>query len=1067
MSYTYKRNFQVGRGSELLYNEELHKMYEATRHLNDVPESGEPVAKMNGSVWHDKNTNELKWFDQAAGKWRRYYENQFKRTSDIMSVLPPDEPVPGELWLNHGILCYWDGAAWQPVKADVQDGSQYALDVFRSFMLVSPLQPVGNAVVDDEDIVAYKKAERQYLQGILDAKTDSNITNDGVKWYPGKKTEINAPSLPVFKENEKMQMLIPHERNARVFMDHVLTDAYDKVNECCIQMARKDVYNHTPSLVHINPSRLSNIRKRLIKIDRANPKIQVPPLNTEYYGFRAGDHLGDFLCPDNEEGDGDYTSQTDGILLSFNASQDYDYILCVTYEFKWMKATGGESHFDYNDKNLHFYVENYAGPNSLFVEGYSLEDPYFTEDATTKIINVKEDTEGLSVSMLHVPKREYGYVRKVDAQNRGILRPVQHFDIESSIVFINGQALSAKYDGVVFDGDYIYVPGAKVGMMWSVVSLKDGSYTARTMVGETTGNAIDYAPEGETPFQPWKTDKDGNIEYKRDSVGNIVYERDEDGHIVFEKDPDGNYAYEKDADGNIIYELDKDGNKRYDSEGRPIGKRIPKKVKEMRLILFVDGLLVKQDDIKVDEPDHLISVDGLKEGQQYILVEDKAGWLYTNAKLTPAIPTGTLSESMVYCNGHLLNSGTCVDTELDPEAIHDAVFNETRHFIKRDITRTPKKRADGSVICDANGDPIYEIHSKIISDEYRTYDPVAKLWRAATEAESGPLEIMTHSYENTPGGVKIEMPCDDDDKIRIYAYHYANDIDHPVQVFNEYVRDTSLVKTKAEFLPGRHTLKVWLNGIRQYPKIMQDDIGIEEDPLGHWFKFPQEVSGLVTYVIELPDEGRTDSCSAAVLDEKNVLPGYINMYHTDIPLYPGRATIYVNGLRLPKEGFTIIDNHTFIVNDTQQLIGATNNFPQEKVLYGDGKHKYIDHVSADKLLVEVRQDTRTEQSLVLKEHDTPELDLGYYNMNPTLLEPADEIMVFVNGMYFGPKMNEGYELLPSRNSILIQNDIIREVMGQDIRVAIAKNEVELRDYFQMKGRDILPQADTIFTFEWR
>ena len=108
-----------------------------------------------------------------------------------------------------------------------------------------------------------------------------------------------------------------------------------------------------------------------------------------------------------------------------------------------------------------------------------------------------------------------------------------------------------------------------------------------------------------------------------------------------------------------------------------------------------------------------------------------------------------------------------------------------------------------------------------------------------------------------------------------------------------------------------------------------------------------------------------------------------------------------------------------------------------------------------------------EQSLVLKEHDTPEIDLGYYGMNPSLIEPADEIMVFVNGMYFGPKMNEGYEILPSRNSILIQNDIIREVMGQDIRVAIAKNEVELHDYFQQKGRDILPQADTIFTFEWR
>ena len=103
----------------------------------------------------------------------------------------------------------------------------------------------------------------------------------------------------------------------------------------------------------------------------------------------------------------------------------------------------------------------------------------------------------------------------------------------------------------------------------------------------------------------------------------------------------------------------------------------------------------------------------------------------------------------------------------------------------------------------------------------------------------------------------------------------------------------------------------------------------------------------------------------------------------------------------------------------------------------------------------------------MKDHDKPEIDLGYYKMSPAILEPADELVIYINGMYFGPKMNEGYELLPSRNTVLVQDEIMRDFMGQDIRVAIAKNEVELRDYYQQRGRELIPQADTVFTFEWR
>lgn len=1051
----------------MLYNEELHKMYEATKHLNDVPEKGEPEAKLHGSVWHDKKTNDLKWFDKNSGRWRRYYENEFKRTEDIMSSLPPADPVAGELWLNHGILCYYDGAAWHPVKADVQDGSQYSLDVFQNYLLMSPMVTTGNAVVSDDDVAEYKKEERQYLQSILDAKTDSMMTGDGTKWYPGKKNEVNAPSLPVFKEDMKCQLLVPHLSCARIFMDHELDMSYEKVNECCIQYKRKDIYNHTPSLAHLNPSRLSKIRKRLVKIDRVNPKIMVPPENTEYYGFKRGDRFGDFLCPDYQDGDGDYTIQTDGILLSYNASQNYDYVLCVTFEFLWLKSTGKVASFDYNDKKTHYYVEDYTGPNSVFVEGYSLEDPYYTEDSTTKMFSVKEDTQGLSVSMLHAPRREYGYIRQLDAQNRGIIHPIQRFTLDSSILFINGQALSAKYDGVVFDNDKIYVPDAKEGMMWSIMSLTEDGYTAKRLEGITdNSDLIDYAPDKDHAIQIWETDEDGNIAYKKDENGDYIYQRDKKGHILYEKEENGDYVYEKDKDGKTIYETNEDGSIRHDSLGNPIGVKIPKRIKTLRIVLFVDGLLVKNDDIVINEKTHTLYVKDLHENQEFILIEDKKHWLYSDGKLSPAIPTGVLSESLVYYNKRLINNSTCVDTEDDPSAVK-GVYNEIRHFIKRETKSVPRKDAKGNPLKDANGDPVLDVYSRIVSKEYRVYDPVENKWNLVHEEYEDPLDITTHSYENTPGGIQLTMGYDEADNVRIYAYHYANDIDNPIQVFNTYVDNEDVVKTKAAYIPNTHSLKVWMNGVRQYPQLTEDTYGIKEDISGSYFTLPQKFTGLVTYVIELPESGHTTACDLEILDERNILPGYVNMYRTEIPLYPGRCEMFVNGLRLPKESFTLLDNHTFIINDETQLIGSTNNYPLEPVVYGDGQHTCIDHVCADKILVEVRQDNRRESTIDLKTHDKPEIRLIDHGLPPSLLEPADEVMIYVNGLYFGAKMNEGYQLLKSRNTILIQNACMKDIMGSDIRVAIAENEYELQDYFTRHGRELYPQADTILTFEWR
>ena len=70
MALPYKRNFNIGRGSEQLYNDESHKVFESVKHLTDSPGTNkEPVAKAPRSIWHDEPHNALKWWDPVTKKY--------------------------------------------------------------------------------------------------------------------------------------------------------------------------------------------------------------------------------------------------------------------------------------------------------------------------------------------------------------------------------------------------------------------------------------------------------------------------------------------------------------------------------------------------------------------------------------------------------------------------------------------------------------------------------------------------------------------------------------------------------------------------------------------------------------------------------------------------------------------------------------------------------------------------------------------------------------------------------------------------------------------------------------
>lgn len=76
---------------------------------------------------------------------------------------------------------------------------------------------------------------------------------------------------------------------------------------------------------------------------------------------------------------------SDGIILSYQQSQNYDYVLAISYEFSWFKSTGTLNKVSNNDETSSYYIQDYAGPITVFTDGFNLEETSFTEDNISKL----------------------------------------------------------------------------------------------------------------------------------------------------------------------------------------------------------------------------------------------------------------------------------------------------------------------------------------------------------------------------------------------------------------------------------------------------------------------------------------------------------------------------------------------------------------------------------------------------------------------------------------------------------------------------------------------------------
>ena len=88
-------------------------------------------------------------------------------------------------------------------------------------------------------------------------------------------------------------------------------------------------------------------------------------------------------------------------------------------------------------------------------------------------------------------------------------------------------------------------------------------------------------------------------------------------------------------------------------------------------------------------------------------------------------------------------------------------------------------------------------------------------------------------------------------------------------------------------------------------------------------------------------------------------------------------------------------------------------------------------------------------------------------MDQSILDASDEIMVFVNGLFFGARSCDGYQKNPLRGAITITQDEILSAMNSDEEYMYLKtNELENQKYLEKYDKPY-SQYNATLTFEWR
>lgn len=491
---------------------------------------------------------------------------------------------------------------------------------------------------------------------------------------------------------------------------------------------------------------------------------------------------------------------------------------------------------------------------------------------------------------------------------------------------------------------------------------------------------------------------------------------------------------------------------------------------------FDDTKTIYNDNILGDYEDYMVWADGVLVSSKHLDIMPGAikinnaiaGVEYLLLKINDASKTALLFD------GKAMNYTIAIQNEdgsLYNECHNACVFVDGKALMMKDTVEKenlPVKGAQGQIVKVRNSETSNDVYTYYIYN-----DSIAK-WETLSQTEIDKVEDLIKA-DYSSGSIMVDAP-----RGAVlgtyYAYTYANGVEEPLLKGKRALLEDKTeyaVNVQHKFNNGQGALTVFTNKLYNHdateePSNTGKFIVPELEATNTMFK---PYAGELLYYVERPEKTESASCIKEVLTAANRNTQYQNGYTTSISLMPGVVSVYLNGVRLERNDFTIIDDHTIMLHINavggQRNYDPNNQDTWNKYLFynSNGEHE-ISSLRDDIIVIEVRQDFNIKTQTVPVRYPGQRIFFVEDDGIPkSLILTQDLIKIFINGVIYDGE----YIINKENGSITLLDSELESMLNVDpIARFFETHPVEYDEYIQEHGKPYTAKKQTDkITFEWR
>lgn len=981
-----------GRQGEQILNEEQYTLYEILKHFLDTPSNPDPKVGPNsglekpGALWLDRQSSpgygHLMYRD-ADKVWKPIFDDYFKLTKEIRNPNgEPENPLEGQLWINeNGVLCWFNGSSFVPIKSQIADSVEFNANLFENFLIIDPLKMTGGYILENFSKLTSQaggitewKPNTTYKDGDLVFHNDEDGESRFYQYKLGEGkirlssdsfiTEIDLGFLELV--DLRAQYLIPSEVLDKVFINRFYAgdDVYEKKSDICIEIALSVYEGKAIAAVHVNPIALTNIRKRLIKVDKKNELsenfgcVRVENYNTEYYGLING--FGQLLIKGE-----DYMPYGGFIKLTKEAAELYDYVYAITYEFETkIKNKGALVKGTVKLSNqTSIWIGQIELDEELVVlaQGLALEDFYYKYDCDDPSGLVKFNGYDKNGSLTDDPELIetplFESRTDVAIMRFNKVTPTSLFDINALEAYTENGA--KKYRARIsrpegFIEPVVFVQGIKLD---------------RIQVNETTIVVDDVMPGSSYIV--------ADMSYKKESM--FCY----DGYIG--------------ADNSIPLKYD----------GFEKGTHKP--------MVFIEGFYISESDLDTSDGER-IKINGAIAGQKYTVYkdiddEDEKRLVFDGEVAFSTIPLKErIDDAVVYIANSLVIDGGAVFSIA--ANVTNAVDNEIKLVLDKGEEKWCIFNSDTQTWIPLSDD------DEITFLDTTTSGYVVESKTINILQNFGQLDCTYYGYRFADN---IEKPL-----LRGFAKKHRRLQINTVDINGEPITEDVLfyeLERNHSYVSESNALNVWLRGIKQSFKehSITDETGkIIQGFIVPYTDEPEEY----LYVIENPESGEYTSCTRELLNNNDSMGA--GTYNTsNVVLNPGVVTLYIDGYRQPQSAYVVNNMSTLTLVEPHMsnanMVTVIDENGDYKIVEAEEGSSLLVEVRRDYKLkektIELTEDF-IEESMSQGIKFTSSMIFGKVKLPEDLFSArVSEIQIFINGAAIGHEFSKDDDaiILTSQN----------------------------------------------------